>query len=62
MIQHEPNTFSVAEVNALESKGHKLKSVGRAYGNMQAVLWNKKSGEVTAASDPRAFGEAQVSE
>ena len=61
VIQHEPNTFSVAEVNALESKGHKLKSVGRAYGNMQAVLWNKKSGEVTAASDPRAFGEAQVS-
>lgn len=61
VIQHEPNTFSAAEVNALESKGHKLKNVGRAYGNMQAILWDKNSGEVTAASDPRAFGGAQVS-
>jgi gamma-glutamyltranspeptidase/glutathione hydrolase len=60
-IQHEPNTFSAAEINALESKGHKLKDVGRAYGNMQAVLWDKKNGKVTAASDPRAFGEGQVS-
>tara|TARA_B100001059_G_scaffold234562_1_gene277476 strand:- start:3502 stop:5229 length:1728 start_codon:yes stop_codon:yes gene_type:complete len=62
VIQHEPNTFSAAEINALESKGHKLKNIGREYGNMQAVLWDKKTGEVTAASDPRAFGEAQVSE
>jgi len=61
VIQHEPNTFSAAEINALESKGHKLKNIGREYGNMQAVLWDKKTGEVTAASDPRAFGEAQVS-
>jgi gamma-glutamyltranspeptidase/glutathione hydrolase len=62
VIQHEPNTFSAAEVNALESKGHKLKNIGREYGNMQAILWNKKTGEVTAAADPRAFGESQVSE
>jgi gamma-glutamyltranspeptidase/glutathione hydrolase len=62
VIQHEPNTFSAAEINALESKGHKLKNIGREYGNMQAILWDKKSGEVSAASDPRAFGEAQVSE
>lgn len=61
VIQHEPNTFSAAEVNALESKGHKLKSVGREYGNMQAILWDKKAGVVTAASDPRAFGKAQTS-
>jgi len=60
VIQHEPNTFSAAEINALESKGHKLKNIGREYGNMQAILWNKKSGEVTAASDPRAFGQSQV--
>ena len=62
VIQHEPNTFSAAEVNALESKGHKLKNIGREYGNMQAILWDKKTGEVTAAADPRAFGESQVSE
>jgi gamma-glutamyltranspeptidase/glutathione hydrolase len=62
VIQHEPNTFSAAEINALESKGHKLKNIGREYGNMQAILWNKKTGEVTAASDPRAFGQAQISQ
>ena len=62
VIQHEPNTFSAAEINALESKGHKLKNIGREYGNMQAILWDKKTGIVTAASDPRAFGQAQVSE
>lgn len=62
VIQHEPNTFSAAEINALESKGHQLKNIGREYGNMQAILWDKKTGEVTAASDPRAFGEAQVSQ
>ncbi|MEH6450056.1 MAG: gamma-glutamyltransferase, partial [Oleispira sp.] len=60
VIQHEPNTFSAAEINALESKGHKLKNIGREYGNMQAILWDKKTGTVTAASDPRAFGEAQT--
>lgn len=61
-IQYEPNTFSAAEINTLESKGHSLKNIGREYGNMQAVLWDKKTGEVTAASDPRVFGEAQLSE
>jgi len=60
VIQHEPNTFSAAEINALESKGHKLKNIGREYGNMQAILWDKKTGSVTAASDPRAFGQSQV--
>jgi gamma-glutamyltranspeptidase/glutathione hydrolase len=62
VIQHEPNTFSAAEINALERKGHTLKNIGREYGNMQAILWDKKTGTVTAASDPRAFGEAQVSQ
>jgi gamma-glutamyltranspeptidase/glutathione hydrolase len=60
VIQHEPNTFSAAEINALESKGHKLKNIGREYGNMQAILWDKRNGKVTAASDPRAFGHAQT--
>ena len=60
VIQHEPNTFSAAEINALESKGHKLKNIGREYGNMQVILWDKRNGEVTAASDPRAFGQAQA--
>jgi gamma-glutamyltranspeptidase/glutathione hydrolase len=44
--------------------GHKVVSTGRNYGNMQAILWRKgsgkNSGEVTAASDPRGIGSAEV--
>lgn len=60
VIQHEPDTFTESEQAALSQRGHQLKSVGRQYGNMQAILWDKTSGEVTAASDPRGLGESQV--
>ena len=60
VIQHEPNTFSAAEMQALEAKGHTLKSVGRQYGNMQAILWDLESNTVTAAADPRGVGTAQT--
>ena len=60
VIQHEPNTFSDEVKKALEKKGHVLKDVRRQYGNMQAILVNKKTGQVSASSDERAVGEAQV--
>jgi len=60
VIQHEPDTFTDSEQVALLQRGHQLKSVGRNYGNMQVVLWNKTTGDVTAASDPRGYGQAQV--
>jgi gamma-glutamyltranspeptidase/glutathione hydrolase len=60
VIQHEPNTFSDEVKTALEKKGHKLKNIKRQYGNMQAILVNKKTGQVSAASDERVVGEAQV--
>lgn len=59
-IQHEPNTFTDEQKYALQALGHSLKNVGRRYGNMQAVLWDKKQQSVTAASDPRGVGEAIV--
>ena len=60
VIQHEPDTFSQAEQQALRARGHQLKNVGRHYGNMQVILWDKDSGEVSAASDPRGLGQSQV--
>ena len=60
VLQHEPDTFSAEVKTALEKKGHKLKNVKRRYGNMQAILVNKKTGQVSAAADERAVGEAQV--
>ena len=62
VIQHEPDTFSDREQVALLQRGHQLKNIGRQYGNMQAILWDKQSGKVTAASDPRGYGQSQVSE
>lgn len=60
VIQHEPNTFDEQTKAALMAKGHKLKDVGRQYGNMHAILFNQKTGDVTAASDKRAVGQAIV--
>lgn len=60
VIQHEPGTISAATMDDLKARGHNFKDVGRQYGNMQAILIDKKSGAVSAASDPRAIGRAEV--
>ncbi|MEY8239402.1 MAG: gamma-glutamyltransferase [Cycloclasticus sp.] len=60
VVQHEPEALSDELKAALIAKGHKLESVGRTYGNMHAILWDKKNGRVTAASDPRGRGMALV--
>lgn len=44
----------------LERRGHRLKENSRNYGNMHAILWNRLTQEVDAASDPRGEGEAAV--
>ncbi len=60
MVQHEPGTFDANQTAALEKLGHTLKQVDSPYGNMQAILWDRKLGKVLAASDPRGGGKAQV--
>lgn len=60
VIQHEPDTISTAVMEDLKSRGHTFKDVGRQYGNMQAILIDKKTEKVSAASDLRAVGSAQV--
>jgi gamma-glutamyltranspeptidase/glutathione hydrolase len=60
VVEFEPEAFSAADQAALTAMGHTLKPVTRAYGNMQAVSWNPKTGSVEAASDPRAVGQARV--
>ncbi|MGV6850859.1 MAG: gamma-glutamyltransferase [bacterium] len=53
MVFIEPNAFSPEIIADLESRGHKIKQGKHTWGNMNAVLWDKKSNEVTAAPDPR---------
>ncbi|MCU7905350.1 MAG: gamma-glutamyltransferase [Candidatus Thiodiazotropha sp. (ex Epidulcina cf. delphinae)] len=60
LIQFESGALSESLKKQLLSMGHSLKPLDRTYGNMQAVLWNKQTGEVEAASDPRGGGLAQI--
>ncbi|MCD8522351.1 MAG: gamma-glutamyltransferase [Saccharospirillaceae bacterium] len=60
VLQHEPGAFSAQQEVALTRMGHRLQTAGRQYGNMQAILWDKRQQQVTAASDPRGIGSAVV--
>ncbi|OEC35135.1 gamma-glutamyltransferase [Pseudomonas sp. 21C1] len=60
VIEHEPDTFSVEQRQALEARGYTLKALERTYGNQQVLRWNKRDNQVEAASDPRGIGTAVV--
>ena len=61
-IEFEDGAFDAATLAALAKLGHTLQATSRSYGDMHAVIWNRKTGQVTAASDPRGLGLAQVGE
>ena len=44
----------------LQMRGHRLQSAGRKYGNMHVVILDKRKQRLTAASDPRGEGLAEV--
>ncbi|WP_236234188.1 gamma-glutamyltransferase [Pseudomonas tohonis] len=62
VIEHEPSTFSDAEIAALQARGYSLKRVERGYGNQQVLFWDKDGGRIEAASDPRGVGLAKTLE
>jgi gamma-glutamyltranspeptidase/glutathione hydrolase len=53
-VEVEQGAFSAALIQELELKGHVVETAGRAWGNMQAVFVDKRTGRAKAASDPRA--------
>jgi gamma-glutamyltranspeptidase/glutathione hydrolase len=53
VISAEKGVFTPAEVKALEAMGHTVNDGERPWGFMNAVSWNKKTGEMHAGSDPR---------
>jgi len=61
VIQFEPGALSPQTREILQRKGHQLKELKDGYGNMQAILWDRQNGRVSAASDPRGIGAAYVS-
>lgn len=59
-VLFEAQAFDEPLRAALEARGHTLRLSNRDYGNMQAILWDRRTGEVTAAADPRGEGTAEV--
>lgn len=57
-IQFEPGAFDADLQRALVARGHRLAPLDHTYGNMQAILWDRRAGAVSAASDPRGAGAA----
>jgi gamma-glutamyltranspeptidase/glutathione hydrolase len=60
ILYYEPAALTPAQIRALEQRGHQLKQADASWGNMQAVYWHRRSGEINAASDPRVEGAASV--
>lgn len=59
-ILFEPDAFNQNTQLELQLRGHRLNESSRRYGNMQVVIWDKANNKVTAASDPRGEGSAEV--
>lgn len=59
-IQVEDAALDAGQRAELEAMGHQIKPVGRDYGDMHAVRWDKTNGTLSAASDPRGVGQAQI--
>ncbi len=60
VIEHEVAAFTEKQQQRLQQMGHQLKPMSRQYGNMHAILWDKKTQQVMAASDPRGIGLADT--
>ena len=60
VVQFEQGGLSWQEQQGLKAMGYQLREIDRNYGDMQAVLWDKKHNRVSAASDPRGEGVATV--
>ena len=58
-VQYERGAFSEALAIELQLRGHVL-SERDDFGNMQVVTWQREHNHVTAASDPRGIGHADV--
>ena len=58
-VEIEPGAFTRDWQAALEAKGHRLRTAGRKWGNMQAVFRAGTNGGVQAANDPRGSDVAR---
>jgi gamma-glutamyltranspeptidase/glutathione hydrolase len=59
-IFSEPDALSAEERTGLESRGHGMRAWPSTIGNMQVITWDRATGKLVAASDPRGAGGALV--
>jgi gamma-glutamyltranspeptidase/glutathione hydrolase len=60
VVEYEKGAMTADEITGLAAIGHKVKETRYRYGDMQAVLWNKITHALNAASDRRGEGRATV--
>lgn len=60
VVTYEEGAFDALERDTLEEKGYRFSMRNQPYGNMQAVMLDKRKGKLSAASDPRNEGSAEV--
>ena len=67
MVMFEDKAFTEDTEQELSLRGHTMKKQMSpygggfgSYGNMQAIVWDKKKNEITAASDKRGIGSSVV--
>jgi gamma-glutamyltranspeptidase / glutathione hydrolase len=59
-IQVESVGFTNKDLDNLKQRGHSIQKLNRQYGNMQVIIQNKSTKQLTAASDPRGEGSSVV--
>ena len=60
VVRYEAGAFTDDEARTLTAQGDTLQPVSYRWGNFQLVTWNRATGAVEAASDPRGEGAAIV--
>jgi len=60
VISAEKGAFTPEEIKALEAMGHKVGESERRWGFMNAVSWDRRTGEMHAGSDPRGVSGSGV--
>jgi gamma-glutamyltranspeptidase / glutathione hydrolase len=59
-VEFESGALSIDEERDLTGMGHRLDLLERPIGDMQAIVWDRVTGRVEAATDPRGSGHAEV--
>ncbi len=60
VVQFEPGAFAPALQQELSRRGHHLQALQRPYGNMQAIVFNRQTGQLSGLSDHRGEGAVRL--